>query len=199
MTKQALIIFTKNPEAGKVKTRLAATIGNEAALAIYHQLLLHTVSTTKYLPVEKFVFYFNHIENEDVWNSKYYRKEVQQGNDLGERMKNAFASIFQKDYGKIVIIGTDCPDVNAGIIMNAFDYLKSYDIVVGPAEDGGYYLIGMKELRPNLFENIKWSTDTVLHDTISKCTTLELNYHLLPVLKDIDEEKDLQAFKLQKQ
>jgi rSAM/selenodomain-associated transferase 1 len=199
MTKQALLIFTKNPEAGKVKTRLAATMGNDAALAIYHQLLLHTVSVTEYLLVEKFVFYSNFIEQEDVWNNKRYHKEVQQGADLGERMKNAFTSAFQKGYDKIVIIGTDCPDLNAGIIMNAFIYLQSHDVVIGPAEDGGYYLLGMKQLYSNLFENLQWSTVVVFNDTLKICDQLRLTYQLLPVLHDIDEEKDLQAFKLRRQ
>jgi rSAM/selenodomain-associated transferase 1 len=198
MTKQALLIFTKNPEAGKVKTRLAATVGNETALAVYNQLLLHTVSVTEYLPVDKFVFYSNYIEQDDVWNTRHYLKEIQQGNDLGKKMNHAFSSIFQKGYDKIVIIGTDCPDLTAAIIMNAFAYLQSYDVVIGPAEDGGYYLLGMKELHHVILEDIKWSTNTVLHDTISKCEALQLNYYSLPVLKDIDEEKDLRAFKLQR-
>jgi len=197
MTKQALLIFTKNPVAGQVKTRLAATLGNAEALSIYKQLLLHTVSVTEYLPVDKFVFYSNHIQQEDVWNGKHYSKELQQGNDLGERMKNAFSSIFQKGYDKAVIIGTDCPGLNAGIIMNTFAYLNLHDIAIGPAEDGGYYLLGMKQLYPGLFKNIKWSTNSVLGETISKCTALQLDYSLLPVLNDIDEEKDLQEFKLQ--
>ena len=199
MSKQALLIFVKNPEIGKVKTRLAATIGNEAALVIYQELLLHTVSVTERMPVNKFVFYSDHVEQEDVWNNKHYRKEVQEGVDLGERMKNAFASAFQKEYNKVVIIGTDCPDLNAEIIMNAFDHLQSDEIVIGPAEDGGYYLLGMKQVYSDLFENLQWSTNTVLSDTLKVCDELDLKYQLLPVLSDIDEERDLQAFKLKKQ
>ena len=199
MSKQALLIFVKNPEIGKVKTRLAATIGNEAALVIYQELLLHTVSVTERMPVNKFVFYSDHVEQEDVWNNKHYRKEVQEGVDLGERMKNAFASAFQKEYNKVVIIGTDCPDLNAEIIMNAFDHLQSDEIVIGPAKDGGYYLLGMKQVYSDLFENLQWSTNTVLSDTLKVCDELDLKYQLLPVLSDIDEERDLQAFKLKKQ
>lgn len=189
--KEALIIFTKNPEAGKVKTRLAATIGNEAALSAYVQLLSHTVSITNYLPVDKFVFYSSHIEQKDIWNNKHFFKQVQAGSDLGDKMKNAFAATFQKGYDKIVVIGTDCPDLNADIIMNAFAYLNSHDVVIGPAEDGGYYLLGMKQLYSELFEDINWSTNTVLDETRIKCKSLNLNYGLLPVLNDIDEEKDL--------
>ncbi len=199
MIKEALLIFAKNPEVGKVKTRLAATIGDEAALAIYHQLLLYTASATEYLVVDKFVFYCGHKEEEDLWNSKHFFKEVQNGNDLGERMKNAFTSTFGKGYHKVVIIGSDCPDITGELIESAFAELDSAEVVIGPAEDGGYYLLGMKKLHPELFENMRWSTNNVLPDTISKCEDFKLKYSLLPVLNDIDEGKDLIAFQIQKQ
>ncbi|MEO6549029.1 MAG: TIGR04282 family arsenosugar biosynthesis glycosyltransferase [Ferruginibacter sp.] len=197
--KHALIIFAKNPEAGKVKTRLAAAIGNEAALAVYHQLLFHTVSATQYLPLDKFVFYSDYIQQEDIWCNKNYFKELQQGIDLGERMKNAFASVFKKGYEKVTIIGTDCPCLNAEIIVNAFAYLQYNDVVIGPAEDGGYYLLAMDKLHQQLFEGIEWSTGNVLNATISKCDALQLKHYLLPILNDVDEEKDLQTCKLQGQ
>lgn len=194
--KDALIIFAKNPEAGKVKTRLAATLGNEAALSIYQQLLSHTASVVNYLPVDKFVFYSNFTEELDAWDNTLFFKQVQKGNDLGERMKNAFAAIFQKDYSKVLIIGTDCPDVDADMIMNAFTYLDSHDVVIGPAQDGGYYLLGMNQLYAQLFENIKWSTHTVFDETRMKCEALHLNYSLLPILRDIDHEEDLKYFRI---
>ncbi|MDQ2751704.1 MAG: TIGR04282 family arsenosugar biosynthesis glycosyltransferase [Bacteroidota bacterium] len=199
MTKQALLIFTKNPEAGKVKTRLAATIGNAAALTIYRQLLLHTVTVTNQLLDDKFVFYSNYIEEKDIWDSNAYQKGLQEGNDLGERMNNAFHFVFQKRYNKVVIIGTDCFELNAEIIRNSFTLLNSHDVVIGPAEDGGYYLLGMKQLYSELFNDIQWSTDAVLAQTTNKCAALQLNHCLLPVLKDIDEEKDLQEWIMQKQ
>ena len=161
MTKQALLIFTKNPEPGKVKTRLAATLGTAKAFSIYSQLIEHTISVTNYLPVDKIVFYSNHIVQEDIWDDKYYQKQVQEGSDLGERMNNAFNYAFQKGYDRVVIIGTDCPELNAGIIMNAFAYLNIHDVVIGPAADGGYYLLGMKQYFSQTFENINWSTETV--------------------------------------
>src|SRR5205809_861444 len=120
MNKHALLIFAKNPEAGKVKTRLAASIGNDAALLIYLRLLDHTVSITEDLTVDKFVFYSNYIEEQDLWNSKLYSKQLQHAGDLGKRMENAFRYVFQKGYEKVIIIGTDCPDLNAEMIMNAF-------------------------------------------------------------------------------
>lgn len=199
MIKKALLIFVKNPEVGKVKTRLAATIGDEAALAIYQQLLLYTASATEYLVVDKFVFYSGHKEEEDIWNNKHFFKEVQHGNDLGERMKNAFSITFGKGYERVVIIGSDCPDITEVRIESAFSELDSAEVVMGPTEDGGYYLMGMKKLYPELFENMRWSTNHVFPDTIRKCEDLHLTYSLLPVLNDIDEMKDLIEFQIQKQ
>ncbi|WP_121354314.1 TIGR04282 family arsenosugar biosynthesis glycosyltransferase [Flavisolibacter nicotianae] len=196
MKKEALVIFTKNPEAGKVKTRLAATIGNDAALAVYKELLWRTIAATQYLPVDKFVYYSNHAEQEDVWNTNQYYKEVQQGSDLGERMKNAFASIFSKGYTKAVIIGTDCPALNENIVQGAFGKLADVDVVVGPAYDGGYYLLGMKRCYHLLFENMNWSTANVLPETISRCKNEGLLFQLLQTLHDVDEEKDLGALNL---
>ena len=195
MTKQALLIFAKNPEAGKVKTRLAATIGTKAALDVYKQLVEHTISVTNCLPVDKMVFYSDFVFGEDAWNTEHYLKQVQNGKDLGERMNNAFDSAFKNGYDRIVIIGTDCPELNAEIIMNAFACLDKYDVVIGPAEDGGYYLLGLKQLCSEIFENIHWSTSTVFDETTRKCAALQLTYGLLPLLKDNDVENDLLTFK----
>lgn len=134
------------------------------------------------------MFYSSHIDQHDVWDSKH-NKEVQQGNELGERMQHAFSSIFQKGYDKTVIIGTDCPGLSAKIIINAFAYLQSHDLAIGPAEDGGYYLLGMKKMHRELFDGIHRSTNTVLSNTIKKAFALQITYALLPVLQDVDEEK----------
>ena len=197
--KPALLIFARHPEAGKVKTRLAATIGNDAALSIYTQLVKHTVSITKDLPLDKFVFYADEVVPDDLWNGAHYFKDIQKGNDLGERMKHGFDNIFGKGYNMAVIIGTDCPGLSAPALMNAFDSLNTHDVVIGPAVDGGYYLLGMKQPCHSLFEHIRWSSSSVFDETIKKCFALHLKYALLPVLQDIDEEKDLKQFKLQDQ
>lgn len=112
-------------------------------------------------------------------------------------MDNAFATAFQMVYDRVVIIGTDCPELNAGIIMNAFAYLNNHDVVIGPAEDGGYYLLGMKRHYTLLFKNINWSTENVFDETITICKKNNINYSFLPVLHDIDEEKDLIYLKKQ--
>ena len=189
--KQALLIFTKNLIHGEVKTRLAATVGNELAFLIYSQLLEHTDSVTKDIPFDKFVFYSSKIEQDDVWNDSIYKKQVQTGNDLGERMRNAFAYAFNKDYQKVVIIGTDCPALTEKIIHDAFKSLEEADVVIGPASDGGYYLLGLKQLHPYLFENIQWSTANVFPETIKRCKQNNLLLLVLEQLHDVDEEQDL--------
>ncbi len=195
MKKRALLIITKNAEAGRVKTRLAATIGNEAALAVFHQLQRHTVLVTASLPVEKFVFYSRFIETDDEWPAAHFGKQLQQGDDLGQRMKNAFAFVWEKGYAEAVIIGTDCPGISAGIIMDAFAALGAPDVVIGPAEDGGYYLLGMTKAHSFLFDDIPWSTGTVLNSTIQKCMEANLQHVLLPVLSDVDTADDWKAVK----
>jgi|SRR6185312_3129111 len=195
MKKEALLIFAKNLKYGHVKTRLAATVGNKKALSVYKQLLYHTVSITQELKDDKIVFYSDSINEKDVWKNNVYKKQIQDGDTLGMKMENAFKSSFTAGYKKIVIIGTDCFELKTDNIRNAFDSLNNYDIVIGPATDGGYYLLGMKKEHPFLFKNIKWSTSSVLKDTIGICNQNQLSFFLLPELSDIDEEKDLIHFK----
>jgi uncharacterized protein len=187
-----LIIFVRNLVYGNVKTRLAATIGNDKALEVYKGLIAHTQFVTGHLPFDKIVYYSDYIGTFDAWNNGY-RKAKQQGRDLGERMKNAFEDVFRQGYAKAVIIGTDCPLLTQELIHDAFNKLNDFDIVIGPAVDGGYYLLGMKKLYPGLFTNIQWSTDTVFNDTIAACT--HHSYCLLPLLRDIDKEEDLEYVK----
>lgn len=189
--KQTVLIFAKNLIHGEVKTRLAATAGNDVAFSVYEQLIKHTVGITSSLPVDKTVFYSKSIEPEDVWDSKIYRKKVQSGNDLGERMRNAFAGVFVEGYEKAAIIGTDCMELNSAIIIDAFACLDKHEVVIGPAKDGGYYLLAMKKLYVELFENINWSTHEVFSQTLEICKRLDLSTHLLPELSDIDDEDDL--------
>jgi rSAM/selenodomain-associated transferase 1 len=184
-----LIIFAKNLEYGKVKTRLAATLGNEKAFNIYKKLLQYTNEVTLSLPCRKMVYYSDYIVQNDLW--KGYLKLLQHGNDLGERMKNAFKEAFANGYNKAVIIGTDCFEITRLIIERAFEKLDETDIVIGPAADGGYYLLGMKKLYPALFENIAWSTGTVFNSSIAVCNSLGLTCSMLEMLHDVDEEKDL--------
>ena len=138
-TQKALLIFTRNPELGKVKTRLATTIGDAAALKVYQKLLEHTVDITQPLKVDKFVFYQEQIQENDHWDTTIYSKELQKGADLGELMHHAFESLFKKGYRQIVIVGSDIFELTTKNIQEAFTGLDTANFVVGPALDGGYY------------------------------------------------------------
>lgn len=194
MTRKALIIFAKNPEAGKVKTRLAATMGDDVALKVYQKLIAITIDNTKDFPADKFVFYSDFIHEDDEWDPAQYVKRLQLGNDLGERMYNAFEHIFKDGYEHVVIIGTDCPALTAALHSDAFSSLEHHDVVAGPAADGGYYLLGLKKNQEHLFVNMQWSTSTVLTETLERLRRIGFSFYLLPVLSDIDEEKDLVSF-----
>ncbi len=190
-SKNLLIIFYRNPELGKVKTRLAKTLGDEKALAIYLKLSSHTRAITENLAIDKVIYYSNFVDTEDAWPNTTFQKKLQNGNDLGEKMNNAFVEGFQSGYERVCIIGTDCLELSKDIIQQAFDQLVCYDAVIGPAKDGGYYLLGMKKPMPELFKNKAWSSDTVATDTIQNFKVLSLSYAQLAVLTDVDEEKDL--------
>jgi rSAM/selenodomain-associated transferase 1 len=191
--KNLLIIFYRNPELRKVKTRLAKTLGDEKALAIYLKLSSHTRAITENLATDKVVYYSNYVDTEDVWPNTTFQKKLQNGNDLGEKMNNAFVEGFQSGYERVCIIGTDCFELSRDIIKQAFDQLHTNDAVIGPAKDGGYYLLGMKKHMPELFRNKMWSTDTVATDTIQNLKDLNITFAQLVVLSDVDEEKDLPA------
>ena len=189
--KQTLLIFTKNAIYGKVKNRLAATVGNDKALHIYQQLLQYTAAITDELSVEKIVFYSSGLEEKDAFKNDVYKKQVQEGNDLGERMHHAIEYAFNQGSSEVIIIGSDCIYITAEGIINAFDRLQNNAVVIGPATDGGYYLLGMKQLHSRLFEQINWSTNQVLSKTIAICQANNLSFYLLPELSDIDTEEDL--------
>lgn len=189
MSENLLIIFTRNPELGKVKTRLAKSIGDDNALTIYKTLLSRTEKTTKNLNCDKAVYYSVKIREHDIWDSSIYQKYQQQGDDLGIRMHNAFSEAFNNNFNKVAIIGSDLFDLNPNHINDAFRALDSKDVVIGPAQDGGYYLLGMKTLHSQVFKNKKWGTASVLKDTLKD---LQKNHvYLLKELNDIDTFEDM--------
>lgn len=190
-----MLIFTRNPELGKCKTRLASTIGDKPALEIYKFLLEHTAKITEALDVTKEVHYSEEIWENDVWNNAIYSKKVQMGIDLGERMLNAFKNGFKAGFEKIIIIGSDMFDLSQSDLDVAYSQLEKNDYVVGPAEDGGYYLLGMKVLNEKLFRDKAWGTGNVLKDTLKDLKEEKLA--LLEVRNDVDyfeDIKDVPAF-----
>lgn len=190
-----LLIFTKNPVAGKVKTRLAKDLGNEKALDIYKFLLDHTVKFTSKVNASKQVYYSDSVTENDIWNNELFEKRKQEGVDLGMRMQHAFNTGFQIGYGKIIIIGSDMYDIDSEVIDKAFLQLDNHDYVIGPAQDGGYYLFGMKSLNSDVFKNKEWGTSSVLKDTLK-----DLDGHKVAMLETrndvdlLDDIKDHPAF-----
>ncbi len=189
MSDNLVMVFTRNPELGKVKTRLAKTIGDEAALNIYNFLLNHTEIILRSLECDKAVYYSEKIRESDIWDKSIYQKRLQEGDNLGLKMQNSFVDAFKNGYKKVVIVGSDLYDLKAKHIQDAFKELDQIDVVIGPAHDGGYYLLGMKKLHSEVFSNKNWGTDTVLRDTLQDLK--HINVHLLEELNDIDVYEDI--------
>ncbi|NER10377.1 hypothetical protein SAMN06265375_10180 [Muriicola jejuensis] len=187
--KDLLIIFTRNPVPGKCKTRLAASVGDEAALEIYLFLLRHTVAVTTPLNADKRVYYSDSMGVNDLWDEEVYSKHVQEGADLGQRMARAFKNGFSDGYKNIIIIGSDLFDLNTEDLNKAFEALKKSDYVLGPAQDGGYYLLGMKHFKSELFENKAWGSSRVLEQTLADLK--EEACILLPPKNDVDVLEDI--------
>ncbi|MGB8704175.1 MAG: TIGR04282 family arsenosugar biosynthesis glycosyltransferase [Gillisia sp.] len=184
-----LIIFTRNPELGKVKNRLAEEVGNAAALNIYKFLLQHTISVTAPLSCDKAVYYSENLDLQDNWDPAVFQKKLQKGEDLGDRMKNAFNEGFRDGYKNIVIIGSDMYDISSEDITLAFSALEEKEFVIGPAQDGGYYLLGMNSMENAIFKNKNWGTSVVLQQTLQDLK--DRNIHLLETRNDVDYLEDI--------
>jgi rSAM/selenodomain-associated transferase 1 len=190
MKDTALIIFQKKPELGKVKTRLAATIGQAKAMEAYQLLLQHTHEQVSLVQCDVFVYFEKEIDPGFV-RDRRYTAALQSSGDLGHKMKTALKEVFVQGHQKAIIIGSDCPDLDHEVLEEAVDQLSANDLVIGPAKDGGYYLIGMKELHDTLFENMPWSTAEVSLKTFAEANRLGLKTALLPELSDVDVYEDL--------
>jgi hypothetical protein len=139
------------------------------------------------------VYYSNHIEDDDIFSSNGFHQELQFGEDIGKRMQNAFCAEFKKGYTSIVLIGTDCPGLDAENVTKAFELLKSNELVLGPALDGGYYLIGLSAPQEELFKGIEWSTSSVFEKTMEIAEIAQLSVGILPTKQDIDTFDDLKS------
>jgi rSAM/selenodomain-associated transferase 1 len=194
----ALIVFAKAPIEGYVKTRLCPPLTPDEAASLHGSLVLDLLERCQSLqgcdrilagaptPDHPFFGAMKARFNIPIWD--------QVGDDLGARMAHAFQSALGAPYQSAVIIGTDIPGITAQHISSALKSLQDHDVVLGPAEDGGYYLIGLRSPSPQLFENIPWSTDAVFSLTQEKANALGLSMKILPMLRDLDTIKDLQAF-----
>lgn len=196
--KNAIIIFAKYPKHGNVKTRLAKTLGETFATNFYVSCSKHTFNECLKLSRRSVSFLFypdkEHSTELKSWAGNKFFYKIQEGKDLGARMKNAFTEVFKNNFEKVLIVGTDIPDLSSGLINQALSELDKNEIVIGPSTDGGYYLLGMKKFHPDLFNNIQWSSEEVLNKTLNIINQLGLRFSLLPKFMDIDTEEDLKIW-----
>lgn len=194
-----LLVFARVPALGRVKSRLAAGVGEPAALAIYHELLAITNAAVVAAGVPATVWLADTTGPEPTaaetreWTT--HHAKCQPEGDLGARMAAAFAAAFEAGAGRVAIIGTDCPGLRDTHLNQAFALLETNDLVLGPATDGGYYLLGLHQPRPELFQNKAWSTESVLTDTLADAARLGLRVAFLPTLRDVDDAADLAAWR----
>ncbi|GET37568.1 TIGR04282 family arsenosugar biosynthesis glycosyltransferase [Microseira wollei] len=196
MSRERLIIFTRYPEPGKAKTRLIPVLGAEGAANLHRQMTEYTISQVRQLQTEHFVsieVYFTGSDRAAFqnWLGSDLIYHSQGEGDLGSRMAQAFEAAFTSGIDSAIIIGTDCPSLNSELIAEAFQKLDQNDLVLGPATDGGYYLIGLRRLIPELFVGINWGTSEVFQKTVEIANNLKLAVAYLTFLSDIDRPEDL--------
>lgn len=189
----ALIIFIKNPVRGFVKTRVAKAVGDDEALHMYLQLCALTRQLALNFKGTKYLFYSDEIVQDDEWDPEQFSKHNQQGNDLGERMLNAFRMIFEQ-HEKIILIGSDCPYLHTDHLNQAIQKLNDADCVLGPALDGGYYLIGLRKMIDELFIDKSWSHPGVFDQSIITLNRGNHSVTVLEPLEDIDEIEDWERY-----
>jgi rSAM/selenodomain-associated transferase 1 len=191
-----LLIFARHPVLGQVKTRLAQGVGPEQALAVYRELLARTRAAADGLAATKTLWLTGDPPAGPAFEDwPGYAQRPQPVGDLGERMHQAFAAAFEAGAAAAVIIGTDCPDLRTEHLNTAFHQLAHHDVVVGPALDGGYYLLGLRVLVPDFFVDKPWSTAAVLAATLADADRLGLRVAHLPALADVDTADDLAAWR----
>lgn len=190
-----LIIFLKAPRPGAVKTRLAHAIGVVAATAAYRRLTQTLIGQLESLSNVELRFSPDDAQSEiESWQRPGWTARPQGSGDLGNRLLSAFTDAFAGSSQHVVIIGSDCPTVTADDVQAAWHKLIDHDLVIGPATDGGYWLIGLNQSQPVLFQEIAWSTETVLADTLARAEALKLRVHRLRTMADVDTERDWLEF-----
>lgn len=194
--KERLIIFTRYPEPGKTKTRMIPALGAEGAAKLQRRMTEDTLAQAQKLQASRPLSVEVHFAGGNyqlmtAWLGSEVTYCPQGEGDLGERMASAFQAAFAAGMRGVVTIGIDCPDLDVGILAEAFEKLKTFDLVLGPARDGGYYLIGLRRLVPELFVGIDWGTSKVRQQTVDIAENLGLAIAFLPILNDIDRPEDL--------
>lgn len=195
--KNCILFFVKYPEKGQVKKRLSMRLGEDVTAELYRNFVLDSLSALEKCGVQ-FLVYFHPPDSQKKfieWLGKGYTYMPQQGDDLGQRMRNGFINMFDKNYQGVIIIGSDSPDLPGAFIDEALVSLQTHDVVIGPSFDGGYYLIGFKHdvFLPEAFDGIRWGTETVFSETITIVKNEGLRLYLLPRWNDIDTYNDLEG------
>ena len=191
MSKDVVAVFVKNLIPGTVKTRLAKDLGMDLAMEVYKELVGITAQATDFVKVDKCVYYSEYVELEDQFDDEKYNKHIQEGKELGQRMQNAFYDAFEAGYDKMILIGSDVPDISSEIIEAGFKQLDKNDIVIGPSEDGGFYLIGMKIAHENLLSHQNYGHDEVLENLLEEVESRDLSVARLKELIDKDTQEDM--------
>jgi rSAM/selenodomain-associated transferase 1 len=199
MPSDLIQIFTRFPIAGLTKTRLIPILGAIKAAEIQKNMTEHLMKSVSDFLTERLASVQVHFEGahkDDMknWLGPGWDFVPQTEGHIGERMEQAFRAGFSQGFSLVVLIGSDCPGITANIISSAFACLKTHEVVIGPAADGGYYLIGMKHLTRELFAGISWGTDRVLSQTLQKLNTLRKTYQLIQELHDVDRPDDLPEY-----
>jgi rSAM/selenodomain-associated transferase 1 len=191
----AYILFTRNPVIGKVKTRLAAEVGEEEALRIYLLMLHHSLKVVDYFPSQDVKIYIDEYPEDRNYLGKYKdHLFLQRGVDLGQKMEFAIEEQLL-EYDQALLFGTDILELDKDVFALAKDQLKRRDAVLGPSKDGGYYLIGLKRSLPIIFKEIPWSSDQVAKNTIRRIINTNLSLFLTPVLGDVDYKADWEKYR----
>ncbi|MHA2426151.1 MAG: TIGR04282 family arsenosugar biosynthesis glycosyltransferase [Candidatus Thorarchaeota archaeon] len=197
-TQSGIFIVMKYPEKGEVKSRLAKSIGEDSATNLYRAFIQDTIDT-----VESLEFPFHLAISPPDAQEQFtrflgfgYNFFPQRGANLGERLRNGFHTMFDAGYTQVIALASDCPDLPAHLLKEAFSCFQSHDVVLGPAPDGGYYLIGFSKdtFIPEAFDSLSWSTDTVLQETLARIKPFSERIHLLSEWQDIDTKNDLREF-----
>jgi rSAM/selenodomain-associated transferase 1 len=196
MSSPAVLLFARLPRAGRVKTRLARTVGDEVAVAFYRACAEHLFDQVRAVEAARYVFVAEPSDLDEVraWVGPAFVVRPQRGDDLGARMRCAFEDVFADGAGRAVVTATDTPELSRGRVLEALEALERAELVVGPSGDGGYYLLGMRRVLPWLFEHMPWSTPAVLPETRRRADTRQVLRFELGSLEDVDTETDLRAW-----
>ncbi|MEM7147382.1 MAG: TIGR04282 family arsenosugar biosynthesis glycosyltransferase [Verrucomicrobiota bacterium] len=203
MEKRVVLVFLKYPEAGRVKTRLAVEVGDGEAVRIYGEMVGRVLGLLAGLEGVSVWVCFDPAERADALRewvgglvgdaTRSWEFLVQAGGDLGERMRAAVSAAKEAGFGRVVVVGTDCVELTGEVIGQAWDLLDETDVVFGPATDGGYYLVGMTEVRAVVFEGIEWSTERTLEMSVAAARGNGLSVGLLRELRDVDTYADWES------